>query len=95
MGRTQNVLEHIRAQAKPTETFRAFAGFAAWAPRQLEAEMHLGAWGVLPPDSIGMFDKDPAILWQRLYQSAAGAEGGGGSLVSPQCSRNRGGDGGC
>jgi putative transcriptional regulator len=64
MGRTQNVLEHIRAQAKPTEAFRAFAGFAAWPPRQLESEMHLGAWGVLPPDSIGMFDKDPATLWQ-------------------------------
>ena len=64
MGRTPKVLERIMTQAKPTETFRAFAGFAAWAPRQLEAEMLLGAWGVLPPDSVGIFDKDPATLWQ-------------------------------
>jgi putative transcriptional regulator len=63
LGRTPGVLERIMTQAKPTETFRAFAGFATWAPRQLEAEMLLGAWGVLPPDSVGIFDKDPAVLW--------------------------------
>ena len=57
-------LERIITQAKPTETFRAFAGFAGWAPRQLEAEMLVGAWAILPPDSIGIFDQDPATLWQ-------------------------------
>ena len=64
LGRTPGVLERIITQAKPAETFRAFAGFAAWAPRQLEAEMLLGAWGILPPDSVGMFDQDPATFWQ-------------------------------
>ena len=64
LGRTPSGLDRIITQAKPTETFRAFAGFATWAPRQLEAEMLLGAWGVLPPDSVGMFDKDPATFWQ-------------------------------
>ncbi len=64
LGRTPKALERIITQAKPTETFRAFAGFAAWAPRQLEAEMHMGAWAILPPDSVSIFDKDPATLWQ-------------------------------
>ena len=63
LGRTPRALENIITRAKPTEAFRAFAGFSAWAPRQLEAEMLLGAWGIVPPDSIGMFDKDPAVLW--------------------------------
>ena len=63
LGHTPEALERIIAQAKPTETFRAFAGFAAWAPRQLEAELIVGAWGILPPDPIGIFDKDPAVLW--------------------------------
>ncbi len=31
---------------------------------QLEAEMRLGAWAILPPDSVGIFDKDPTTLWQ-------------------------------
>ena len=39
VGSTSKILERIITQAKPTETFRAFAGFASWAPRQLEAEM--------------------------------------------------------
>ncbi len=63
LGRTPKVLERIITQAKPTETFRAFAGFSAWAPRQLDAEMRLGAWAILPPDSFSIFDKDPATLW--------------------------------
>jgi putative transcriptional regulator len=63
LGRTPRTLENIIMRAKPTETFRAFAGFAAWVPRQLEAEMLLGAWAILPADSVGMFDKDPDVLW--------------------------------
>ena len=63
VGGTPKVLERIITQAKPTETFRAFAGFAGWAPSQLEAEMLLGAWGILPPDSFSIFDQDPATLW--------------------------------
>jgi putative transcriptional regulator len=63
LGRTPEVLERIITQAKPTETFRAFAGFAGWAPGQLEAEMLLGAWGILPADLFSIFDQDPATLW--------------------------------
>jgi putative transcriptional regulator len=60
---TPRVLERIITQPKPTETFRAFAGFAGWAPGQLEHEMLEGAWGVLPKNSFDIFDKDPATLW--------------------------------
>jgi putative transcriptional regulator len=64
LGRTPKVLERIITQAKPTDTFRAFVGFASWVPRQLEAEMLLGAWAILPADSFSIFDQDPAKLWQ-------------------------------
>ncbi|MDF0677478.1 MAG: YqgE/AlgH family protein [Nitrospira sp.] len=60
---TPRVLERIMTQPKPTETFRAFAGFAGWAPGQLEHEMLEGAWGILPSDAFSIFDKDPATLW--------------------------------
>ena len=63
VGGTPKILERIITQAKPTETFRAFAGFAGWAPGQLKYEMLQGAWATLPRDSIGIFDKDPAVLW--------------------------------
>lgn len=64
VGGTPAVLERIITQAKPTDTFRAFAGVAGWAPGQLKFEMLQGAWAVLRPDSIGIFDKDPATLWE-------------------------------
>lgn len=60
---TPLVLERVMTQPKPTETFRAFAGFAGWAPGQLEHEMLEGAWGILPSDAFTIFDKDPATLW--------------------------------
>jgi putative transcriptional regulator len=63
VGGTPRVLERIITQAEPTETFRAFAGYAGWAPGQLAFEMLQGSWAVLPPDSFNIFDKDPATLW--------------------------------
>jgi putative transcriptional regulator len=60
---TPRVLERIIAKPKQTESFRAFAGFAGWAPGQLDYEMLQGSWGVLSSDTFNIFDKDPAILW--------------------------------
>lgn len=60
---TLGVLERIITQPKGAETFRAFAGFAGWAPGQLDHELLEGAWGVLPKHSFEIFDKDPATLW--------------------------------
>jgi len=64
VGGTPKVLERISTQAKPIETFRAFAGFAGWAPGQLKYEMLQGAWAILPPDSTGIFNNNPATFWQ-------------------------------
>ena len=60
---TPRVLERIIAQPKQTESVRAFAGFAGWAPGQLDYEMLQGSWGVLPSDTFDIFDSDPATLW--------------------------------
>jgi putative transcriptional regulator len=61
VGGTPDVLERI-LQAGPPVKFRAFAGYAGWAPGQLGFEMLQGAWAVLPPEG-NLFDKDPAMLW--------------------------------
>jgi putative transcriptional regulator len=64
VGGTPKVLERIITQPKPTETFRAFAGSAGWAPGQLKYELLQGAWATLPPDSFDIFSKDPATFWK-------------------------------
>jgi putative transcriptional regulator len=63
VGGTPALLERVLTDGKPTEVFRSFAGFAGWAPRQLEYEMLQGSWGVLPLESFDIFAKDPATLW--------------------------------
>jgi putative transcriptional regulator len=68
VGGTSAVLERIITQANPTETFRAFAGSAGWAPGQLAFEMLQGAWATLPPGSFDIFERDPATLWQDCLE---------------------------
>ena len=68
VGDQLGIVERIMTQAKPTETFRAFAGSAQWAPGQLKYEMLQGAWAVLPPDSTGIFDNNPATFWQDCIE---------------------------
>jgi len=68
---TPTVLERMLTQPRPAETFRAFSGFAGWAPGQLEQELLEEAWSVLSADALNIFDKDPATLWKdaiRLLQ---------------------------
>jgi putative transcriptional regulator len=63
IGSTPALLERVLTEAKPTEDFRAFAGYAGWAPGQLEFEMLQGSWAVLPLEGVDIFNKDQASLW--------------------------------
>jgi putative transcriptional regulator len=63
VGGTPELLERIMANAAPADRFRAFAGYAGWAPGQLGFEMRQGAWAVLSGES-SLFEQDPATLWQ-------------------------------
>jgi len=60
---TPTVLDRVMASPTPNEAFRAFAGFAGWAPGQLEYEMRQGSWGVLSSSAFDILSKDPATLW--------------------------------
>lgn len=60
---TPRVLERVMANPNPNDAFRGFAGFAGWAPGQLEYEMRQGSWSVLSSDSFDIFNKDPETLW--------------------------------
>lgn len=68
-GGDLDTLTRVITQPQPTETFRAFAGYAGWAPGQLEAELASGSWGVVQADSFSIFDKDPAYLWGDLVEA--------------------------
>lgn len=51
---------------------RCYVGYAGWAPSQLEAEVHAGAWRILPGDPKLIFDANPATLWQEMMLQIGG-----------------------
>ncbi|MGD9182198.1 MAG: YqgE/AlgH family protein [Desulfobacterales bacterium] len=60
------VLERLMKNAAKDERFRIFAGYAGWAPHQLDFERSRGDWHVLKADAETVFDKEPSELWQEL-----------------------------
>lgn len=54
---------------------RIFAGYAGWAPGQLERELALGAWHVVRSRHSDAFDADPATLWRRTLRRQGGELG--------------------
>ncbi len=50
------------------EHVRIFAGYAGWAPDQLEDEIGQGAWFVVDADPRDVFTDDPAGLWHAVLR---------------------------
>jgi putative transcriptional regulator len=56
-------------EAPPAKSeFRAYVGYAGWAAGQLESEIARGDWLVAPGDAASVFTRDPAGLWEQLFQ---------------------------
>jgi putative AlgH/UPF0301 family transcriptional regulator len=45
-----------------------FAGYSGWGPRQLDNEVALGGWHVLPADAETIFEKEPSQIWPELIR---------------------------
>jgi len=56
--------------ATPGATYRLYAGFSGWAPRQLESEFTRDGWFVLPADETMLFRKNAEGLWEELVERA-------------------------
>ena len=69
IGGSLNVMERLITKPEPTETFRAFAGYAGWGPGQVEYEMARGSWVLMPADTTTIFDKDPGGIWSDLLEA--------------------------
>ena len=54
--------------------YRAFAGYAGWAPGQLNQEMQRGSWHVLPADEESVFAGRDETLWDNLNKRITAGE---------------------
>lgn len=52
--------------------FHAYAGYAGWAPGQLDREVERGDWILVGGDAQTVFETEPEEIWPRLIRSAAG-----------------------
>jgi putative transcriptional regulator len=56
---------------RPGDGFvRYYVGYAGWAPGQLEAEIALGGWYVVPADVETIVNADPKRIWKQLLLRA-------------------------
>jgi putative transcriptional regulator len=51
---------------------RIFAGYAGWAPGQLEAEVDEGSWYVVPGEAPDAFRGNTAALWRDVLRRQPG-----------------------
>jgi putative transcriptional regulator len=65
-----DVLEDVLIQDKNGVTFRAYAGYAGWAPGQLETEVARGDWFVVASDADSVFSREPESVWPRFIKQS-------------------------
>jgi putative transcriptional regulator len=68
---SRKLFERLVDKADTGERFRVYAGYAGWAPGQLDREVARGDWHVLPADAETVFDKAPADIWPELIRKGA------------------------
>ncbi|KAF0191874.1 MAG: hypothetical protein FD165_1597 [Gammaproteobacteria bacterium] len=69
-GRT--ALIHILSNASPDDSVRAYSGYSAWVPGQLEVEISRGDWLAIQADTAIIFAAAPRKLWVDLIKRWSG-----------------------
>ena len=82
-GRAEHVIDNIYVsssrqtlvealnKASATAPVHVYAGYAGWAPGQLDHEVARGDWHVLPADAETVFNKPPGKVWRELIERGA------------------------
>lgn len=65
-------LKQMLSDARSDESFHAYAGYAGWAPGQLDGEVHRGDWHVSPAEEEVVFEKDAGAIWPDLIEKSGG-----------------------
>ncbi|RMF91499.1 MAG: YqgE/AlgH family protein [Nitrospinota bacterium] len=65
---SRTVLRRILKESKEKAQFRVYAGYAGWAPGQLDHEVWRGDWYVVDADMATIFETPPSQIWPELIR---------------------------
>jgi len=68
---SQEVIQQMIEAPESGQRFRAYAGYAGWAPGQLDHEILRGGWHVLKADVETVFDKLAPEIWPALIHRSS------------------------
>lgn len=63
-------LEKTISSNTASSSLRLYLGYAGWDAGQLEWELGMDAWDVLPATAAVVFDAHPETLWSRLVEQS-------------------------
>ena len=71
LSSSQAVIQRMIENPEDEERFRVYAGYAGWAPGQLDNEIATGGWHVLNADAEIVFDKSASEIWPDLIHRSS------------------------
>jgi putative transcriptional regulator len=69
LGGDLAALEEASSEGMQEDLVRVYMGYAGWAPGQLQFELSLNSWFVLPADLKLVFARDPQQMWPNVMRS--------------------------
>lgn len=63
---SRSLLKSLTQAPTGAVRLRIFAGYAGWAPGQLEHEIHRGGWHVITATEDVVFSDDPESIWEKV-----------------------------
>jgi len=60
------IIEEMANSRKRSRTYRVYAGYAGWAPGQLEFEVLNGDWHIFQANTETIFEKESSDIWKDL-----------------------------
>ena len=64
----QAFLEKTLNAGSGADVIRVYLGYAGWSPGQLDKEISIGSWHILPATPPLIFDAQPDTLYERLMR---------------------------
>ncbi|MDX1389854.1 MAG: YqgE/AlgH family protein [Acidobacteriota bacterium] len=67
-GAGEELIAELAKGKNKKSRFRVYAGYAGWAPGQLDYEIEAGGWYVAPADVATVFSEAPEGVWGALIE---------------------------